>query len=843
MPEARDATEWILELIDKVTGPASKAGKAVADVTRKLLLSERAVKSVTKTYKALGDAMRKGMAYSADKARFALDRLHGAFQRIRTSERLAAAASRAATAAGAARGRLATMLAAGRGGGGGTAARYLAAGAGFAATQWGRVRGFVQSRMPTVATRLGAAGGWLGSRTAGAREWAGAKLGEAGRTRVGRAVGALGKGSLHQWEGATMGLTALYKVASGQAFSTLAENLRVIADKFHMVLTLSKAAAAGVAVAAVTLTKKTLDYAVFADSAKRTLTNLAGGEAGGDEAYTKAVELSRTLGIDIHTAVDGMKELLAAQFKIGQAEELIKLSADLKDVTGDAQAAQRALLAMVQIKAKGKLQGQELTMQLSNAGLSTRLVYEELAKHYKISVEQAIAKVSKGEVDADVGLGAIKSAIMRKLHEHAPGEAAAGYVEHTIAGLTDRLKAAPGLLLTRVAEAANNDLMAVKPALRDILHMFDSIDVSSLAKVVSVVAQSAASIFALARAFYDGFVLKLPQVVESLTAFRGGNYLNFARQMGTLFAELLAYMIRIARVAVNIGLWINDNRWVIYLWAGAKALGVLWGLSKAIFYTLYAFHGLKWVFSILSILFSGGGTAGLAASLGAASGHIAKGMGWLLKLPIVGEVLGHILFMLKGTALVFGGLSLAIGALIVLWYNWDDIVEATNSKFEEMLGWIANIVDAFDKLWVTVFSGKTFTEAGWEAAKNFVTAFINGIIGIAQSGMDLFNPLYWADKYFGTDMSGARARSANSTAASITPAWKYSDNVSNSAFSPEQWKAMQSAMSQRGVRDVNIEVNVGKEGEGDPHQHGQVIADQIQATIRQHFALAGAGFY
>ncbi|HMJ52400.1 MAG TPA: tape measure protein [Polyangiaceae bacterium] len=203
------------------------------------------------------------------------------------------------------------------------------------------------------------------------------------------------------------------------------------------------AATALAAVAGVIVVKfgaAAIHMAAFAQKSILALTQLTGNAGTAAREFDEVRKISGRFGLDVEETQKSFQKLLAAQFSIGQAKDLIKMGADLQVVTGEAESAQRALLTLSQIKAKGKLQGEEL-MQLQEAGVSQGLILEALEKALGKDRAEVQKMLSGGKIDAETGVAAIIEAIKHKVGEHELGEAGAKFADTTLAGFQGRMKA------------------------------------------------------------------------------------------------------------------------------------------------------------------------------------------------------------------------------------------------------------------------------------------------------------------------------------------------------------------------------------------------------------------
>ncbi len=172
------------------------------------------------------------------------------------------------------------------------------------------------------------------------------------------------------------------------------------------------------------------DYAVKAMGERsatiRGYTQLLGGDKKqANLEYYRAQQFSQKTDFTSETIEKSQARLMAQGFRGKDLYATLFSAADLAAIMpGDKnQTLERVTMAMSQIKAKGKLQGEELTGQLAEAGLNTTLVKQQLMKSLKLkSTAEVDKKMGKGEISADVALPAIQRAILQQLGTGKAGE-------------------------------------------------------------------------------------------------------------------------------------------------------------------------------------------------------------------------------------------------------------------------------------------------------------------------------------------------------------------------------------------------------------------------------------
>ena len=172
------------------------------------------------------------------------------------------------------------------------------------------------------------------------------------------------------------------------------------------------------------------DYAVKAMGERsatiRGYTQLLGGDKKqANLEYYRAQQFSQKTDFTSETIEKSQARLMAQGFRGKDLYATLFSAADLAAIMpGDKnQTLERVTMAMSQIKAKGKLQGEELTQQLAEAGLNTTLVKQQLMKSLGLkSTAEVDKRMGKGEISADVALPAIQRAILQQLGTSKAGE-------------------------------------------------------------------------------------------------------------------------------------------------------------------------------------------------------------------------------------------------------------------------------------------------------------------------------------------------------------------------------------------------------------------------------------
>lgn len=188
-----------------------------------------------------------------------------------------------------------------------------------------------------------------------------------------------------------------------------------------------------------------MDAQQFKQSTMFAFRELTGSAAGAEQAWSVAEQIALRTGNNLQETAGAINSLLAQGFRLPQAEQLVKQMADLKALNpaADLDGITRAL---AQIKATGKLQGDEL-MQLNNAGLSTDKVYQQLEKRLGKTREELLKMQAAGKISANDAIAAVQDALSAQTGRPA-GALAEELAASTLAGSLGKLRAVRDVLLS-----------------------------------------------------------------------------------------------------------------------------------------------------------------------------------------------------------------------------------------------------------------------------------------------------------------------------------------------------------------------------------------------------------
>ena len=233
----------------------------------------------------------------------------------------------------------------------------------------------------------------------------------------------------------------------------------------------------------------------------------AGGT--GEDQFNRVKEVARQMGTDLGQTVHQFQKLAAAQFSMEDSIAIFKRMQDLLKATGaSAEVADRAILSITQIKAKGKLQAEEL-MQLNEAGLSMELVFKALAKNTGKSMAEVQKAITAGKIDSVTGIKAIQDAIGLKTGGKPPGAKAIEIMNNTLSVTIERAKNLGGILLDDIAQKAGPAIKDLKPILDEVMDALTGEGakgvISELGDAFTLLAQGAKAAWPFVKQILAGF--------------------------------------------------------------------------------------------------------------------------------------------------------------------------------------------------------------------------------------------------------------------------------------------------------------------------------------------------
>jgi len=215
---------------------------------------------------------------------------------------------------------------------------------------------------------------------------------------------------------------------------------------------------------------------------------------------------------------------------------------------------ERVTMAMSQIRAKGKLQGEELTQQLAEAGLNTALVKQQLMKSLGLKSTGEVDKLmGKGQISADVALPAIQRAILQQLGTSRAGEFATSSAGSVTALESNRAEAIKNVLKGFDADENLPAMERYKKALTDQGRLFNinSKTGKDLSLVVQDLANASLEAKSAVNEFVSGFVESFSDSYAKTLAKEGRNDIGSSIDQLDMLGRAIGRLGSVASMAVG----------------------------------------------------------------------------------------------------------------------------------------------------------------------------------------------------------------------------------------------------------------------------------------------------
>lgn len=186
--------------------------------------------------------------------------------------------------------------------------------------------------------------------------------------------------------------------------------------------------------------KAATEFATFGQNSRMAFNALAKHGASGNKLFEHARNLAVDYGQDVMDTTNSFKKLLAGGFNPKLATEVIKMGADMRFLGSSAEEVKGAVRAISQIKAAGRLQGDELN-QLAEAGIGASTVYAALGKSLGKTVPEVMKLKEAGKIDAKTAIAGILEAVKATTGEKQLGDVGKDWANHAIDGMIGRVKA------------------------------------------------------------------------------------------------------------------------------------------------------------------------------------------------------------------------------------------------------------------------------------------------------------------------------------------------------------------------------------------------------------------
>jgi tape measure domain-containing protein len=215
--------------------------------------------------------------------------------------------------------------------------------------------------------------------------------------------------------------------------------------------------------------KAGLSAAAFKEQTLLGLGTMLGSQAKGAGLFAEADRMAKATGTPLREMVDRYQQLVAMGFEGDRLRQVLAGVGDLAIVGGQGKAA-RALLAITQIKAKGRLSAEELMQQLAETGVDIDAVYKILGRRTGLAKPGLLKAMEKGQIGSDLGIEAVLEFIQNRYSGGKLGSMAAKYSK-TGPGLWANLTSAPDRFLMDLDKSAG--YAKAKKALENLVAVLD----------------------------------------------------------------------------------------------------------------------------------------------------------------------------------------------------------------------------------------------------------------------------------------------------------------------------------------------------------------------------------
>ena len=189
-----------------------------------------------------------------------------------------------------------------------------------------------------------------------------------------------------------------------------------------------------------------------------------------------AIEMRQPLS----DTVEVMKQLYTAGFDKAQAEQLYKQVQDMRALGKSAQQTREMLLAISQIKMKGRLQMEELQQQLAEK-LPVADVIEQIGRDMGGKTADEVRKaISAGEISAEQGIAAIQKVMSKLAGGGAAGDLAKQFSTDTWTGQLTTLRSIWSTTMDDLVVQAGPVFDILKGYLKEFIAYLQSDDFSTL---------------------------------------------------------------------------------------------------------------------------------------------------------------------------------------------------------------------------------------------------------------------------------------------------------------------------------------------------------------------------
>lgn len=193
---------------------------------------------------------------------------------------------------------------------------------------------------------------------------------------------------------------------AGQATRSVSKEVSVLDKQFAQLGSLVAGAFAVGSV--VQFGKAVYDVSNQVKSLEIRMEQLQGSTDGADRAFGMLIQLSKQLGVNMIDLTQNYTQFVSAAkasgIEVAKAEKIFtNMSIALKGAGVSAEGGKRALIAITQMMAKGRISAEELSGQLAESGLSGSIGY--MAKSLGVGTKELLKMMEQGKLTSDALLG------------------------------------------------------------------------------------------------------------------------------------------------------------------------------------------------------------------------------------------------------------------------------------------------------------------------------------------------------------------------------------------------------------------------------------------------------
>mgnify|MGYP000873681241 FL=1 len=288
----------------------------------------------------------------------------------------------------------------------------------------------------------------------------------------------------------------------------------------------------------------------------RAYTQLTGSKEQANLELYRAQSFAQKTDFTSEAIEKSQARLMAQGFRGQELYSTLFAASDLASIMpgNKNETLERVTMAMSQIRAKGKLQGEELTQQLAEAGLNTTLVKEQIKKSMGLKSTGEVDKLmGKGQITADIALPAIQRAILQQLGTSKAGDFATSSAGSVTALESNRAEAIKNVLKGFDADENLPAMDRYKKALTDQGRLFDinSKTGKDLSLTVQDLANASLEAKSAVNEFVTGFTESFSESYAKTLAKEGRNDIGSSIDQLDMLGRAIGRLGSVASMAVG----------------------------------------------------------------------------------------------------------------------------------------------------------------------------------------------------------------------------------------------------------------------------------------------------